>query len=320
MDKPASVSSPISGLLLAGLVITLSFSTAYSYNRASILNKQNAALREEVNKVTASFSTFEEENQKLASKIEAVEAERDNLKQAVEGFQSETSSLRNELQKISDSLGSAKEEKTYLEEILISKAKEIETIKKNYSAPVVTLPNEISVPTFAAETADTMQKLKQKDEEIRKLTDQNRVLSQKLERIYKTTNEKISEINVAKITLEETITEARKIIDTEWSAVDLGAIAVETKGSSKNSQQAPKPRQAKREGRILAINEDHGFVVVDLGKMDNIDNGTVLSLKKNGREIGKLSVLEVRDVMTACNIQTLNQGMKIEVNDPVLVQ
>ena len=31
-------------------------------------------------------------------------------------------------------------------------------------------------------------------------------------------------------------------------------------------------------------------------------------------------ILEVRDVMTACNLKDLNPNVKIEVNDPVLIQ
>ena len=77
---------------------------------------------------------------------------------------------------------------------------------------------------------------------------------------------------------------------------------------------------AKKQGRVLAINEDHGFVVVDMGKVDGIKTGMDLFLKKNGETIATLSVLEVRDVMTACNIRNLDSGRKIEINDLVSIQ
>jgi hypothetical protein len=40
---------------------------------------------------------------------------------------------------------------------------------------------------------------------------------------------------------------------------------------------------------------------------------------KAGQPIATLSVLELRDVMAACNIKDIADGQKIEINDPVSV-
>ena len=57
-----------------------------------------------------------------------------------------------------------------------------------------------------------------------------------------------------------------------------------------------------------------------MGKVDGLKNGMELYLKKGGEIVATLSVLEVRDVMTACNIKNLANGRKIEINDPVSIQ
>ena len=130
----------------------------------------------------------------------------------------------------------------------------------------------------------------------------------------------MTEINIAKIALEDTITEARKMIDNEWNTVNLGSIRVNQSSptvapSQQKSQPVARTTSSKKQGKVLAINKDHGFVVVDLGKVDGIKSDSLLILKRNNETIATLTVLEVRDVMTACNIKDLNPGKTIAVND-----
>ena len=262
----------------------------------------------ESKKLQASIETLQEENKRLLAgnekEIKALEDSFASLKQNNEALQLE-------LQKTAEGLAQATEEKTYLEEILINKTKENELLKKGS-------------PLAAANPSsqELIQKLNQKENEIKRLNEQNGILSKKLQKLYQTTNEKIAEINVAKITLEETISQARKIIDQEWNTVDLGSIPVNQSAAAPAKAKTAEParKTPKKEGRVLAVNEDHGFVIVDVGKVDGIRNDMTLYLKKGGQPVGTLSVLEVRDVMTACNIKDLSQGKKIEINDLVLTQ
>lgn len=321
MSNPAAASSTARNLFAGILIGSLAASTGltvFMFSRVTTLKKENTALAAESKKLVETMATLEEQNKSFNEKIAAIEKERDNLKEALDGFRSENQNLQTDLAKINESLGSAKEEKTFLEEMLINKNKELTEIRNNTYAPAASSASSVS--------GDVAEQLKQKDQEIQKLAEYNKVLAQKLERIYKTTNEKISQINVAKMTLEETIAEARKILDNEWNSVDLGNIEVEQPAKSapvkKQTVTAPSKkdsRKSKKEGKVLAINEEHGFVVVDLGKVDNVKNDSVIFLKQNGQDVAKLSVLEVRDVMTACNIQPLNPAVKININDPVLI-
>ena len=68
------------------------------------------------------------------------------------------------------------------------------------------------------------------------------------------------------------------------------------------------------------MNEEHGFVVVDLGRVDGIQNDSQLAVNKNGETEGTLSVLEVRDAMSACNIKDISPGHKIQINDLVSIR
>ncbi|MGH7197770.1 MAG: hypothetical protein ACREH5_03415 [Candidatus Omnitrophota bacterium] len=258
------------------------------------LQKQNHSLLKTAQKIQQTLETLETENKHL---IERTEKERNEFA----ALKEENQTLQADLKKVADDLGAAEDEKTYLEEMLIHKTREIESLRKNSAA------------NANAETVS--RQIRDKEEEIRRLSDHNKLLVDKLRRLYKTTNDKIAEINVAKMSLEETISGARDLIDSEWKTVELGSISVNAP-----AKQAEPKKPAKKEGRVLAINEDHGFVVVDVGKADGVRSDSTLFLKQNGQSIGTLTVLEVRDVMTACNIKEITQGKKIQVNDPVLVQ
>ena len=260
----------------------------------------------------------------LEDSLKKTDKEKEALKDTLEGYRREKESIQFQLQKIQDDLNAVTEEKTYLEEILINKTKEMEALKQT--------PRASAVPAVSAArvTGGGTEQLKAKDEEIRKLYEQNTLLSQKLDRLYKTTSSKIMEINVAKIALEDTIVQTRKTIDNEWNlpagqagTVNLGSIQVHQANanisSKEKTQEAPRA-VSKKQGKVLAINEDYGFVVVDLGKVDGIKNDSILVLKRNNDVIATLTVLEIRDVMTACNIKNLNDpGKKIAVNDLVSV-
>ena len=110
---------------------------------------------------------------------------------------------------------------------------------------------------------------------------------------------------------------AKKKIEDEWNTVNLGSVT--TSAVSDRQANGAGPQQPKSEGRVLAINSEHGFVVIDLGKVDNLSNETTLEVKKNGQPIATLNVLEIRDVMAACNIKDLQNGQKIEINDLVSI-
>lgn len=237
----------------------------------------------------------------LQDMVTKISQERKNLKDAIENYRRENGSIQFQLQKIQGRLDSITEEKAYLEEILVNKTKETERLKRGSSAQSMTVNTTGATGGL--------------NEEIRKLNEQNTLLSQKLERLYKTTNSKMTEINIAKIALEDTIAEARKTIDNEWNTVNLGSIRVNQSGPTAAAQTT----SSKKQGKVLAINEGHGFVVVDLGRVDGIKSDTVLTLKRNNETIATLTVLEVRDVMTACNIKDLNPGKTIAVNDQALV-
>jgi cell division protein FtsL len=287
------------------------------------LQKQNNGLNDEIQSLKETVEKKEDENGRLSERISKFEDEKKKIEDELENLKRENESLGLEAKKSEGLYQSAAEEKSYLEEILINKTKEIEKLKKQPASPAARIPAAEPAGFSQAVPADLSEKIRQKEEEIRRLTEQNAALAKKLERLYQTANQKITEISAAKIALEETIAEARKIIDNEFNTVNLGSITVD-RGTGNTFAKPEKPKEIrktpKKEGRVLAVNEDHGFVIVDMGKADGIKPDTTFALNKDGSVFGTLAVLEVRDAMSACNIKDLNPGRKIQINDLVLVQ
>jgi len=301
-------------------LLAVSAIAAFSFLRYAGLQKENFSLNGKVRKLNQSILALENENKNLGSKIEAAEKERQKLKDAIDAFKKENESIRFEVKKSEALATSATEEKTYLEDILINKTKEIDKLK---AGEVTAAPSAV----LLGNQNEMIDRLNQKEEEIRSLNEQNKILGEKLQKLYQTTDEKMREINIAKIALADTIAGAKKIIDNEYSSINLGSIAVGTPTAGRSDATTPlvehQPTirtQAKKQGRVLAINADHGFVVVDMGKVDGIKNGMNLFLKKNGETVATLSVLEIRDVMTACNIKDLAADKTVEINDLVSIQ
>ena len=295
--KPLTIS-------LTALAVLLALMSFLLFSKTQNLQKKNHSLLEESKKITESLEKAEAANRELVGKTEQ---EQKTLRESFAPLKKENESLKVAIKKAEVRASSAVEEKTYLEEMLINKTKEID-ILKNSPAAVGAVG---AVTTDAGELA---QKIKQKDEEIAKLNEQNKILADKLSQLYKTTNDKIEEINVAKIALEETVSSARKKIEEEWNTVNLGTITVDKTAGGTGKDQRTTP---KKDGRVLAINEEHGFIVIDLGKVDDLKQDGVLTVNRNGQSIATLSVLEIRDVMSACNVKDLQDGKKIQVNDSV---
>ena len=313
-------------VLFLALVVTLSCAVLYLAVENRALTKTNRSLRASGDALEAKAGKLRAKNRQLfkliarnAALVKSVDEQKKNLEETINLVKKENEAIQYEMKKLETEMNSAIEEKTYLEDMLIHKTREIDALKSQDSA---TSQNAAAIDTATATSSDISARIKEKEEAIRKLTEQNRMLSAKMDRLYQVTTGKISEINVAKIALEETVTGAKDKIDQEWNTVNLGSISVDKKDKSSEETRPSAPARSgpKTRGKVLAINEDHGFVVVNLGKIDNLNSSANLEIVREGKSIAALSVLEIRDVMAACNIKNLADGQKIQINDVVQIR
>lgn len=71
-------------------------------------------------------------------------------------------------------------------------------------------------------------------------------------------------------------------------------------------------------GRIVTINKEHNFVVIDLGKQDGIDIGNRFNVYRGELFLGLVEIIQARDRIAAADIKDIKEGMDIEINDIVV--
>lgn len=74
------------------------------------------------------------------------------------------------------------------------------------------------------------------------------------------------------------------------------------------------------EGRVLVVNREYNFIVVDIGSKDDIELGSTLTVFRAGRYVGEAQVEKVYDTMSAATIKKESKSGAISVDDSVVVQ
>lgn len=74
--------------------------------------------------------------------------------------------------------------------------------------------------------------------------------------------------------------------------------------------------------RVVAVNSDWGFVVVDAGQSRGITEATKLLVTRGSQTVGKLSIVSIQGNRTIANIlpDTLAEGMTIAPGDRVILE
>jgi chromosome segregation ATPase len=67
-------------------------------------------------------------------------------------------------------------------------------------------------------------------------------------------------------------------------------------------------------GKILAVNSDSNFVVIDLGISSGVKLGDTFNVYRDGKTIGSIAVIQVRDSISACDIKRMSTPLKIGDN------
>jgi predicted nuclease with TOPRIM domain len=86
------------------------------------------------------------------------------------------------------------------------------------------------------------------------------------------------------------------------SSVELPAIVVRPQSESVGLDMA---------GRILAVNKENGFVVIDLGEDRGIKLGQSFQVYRDNQVIGNIEVIQTRPNISACDIKRESTPIKV---------
>jgi len=71
-------------------------------------------------------------------------------------------------------------------------------------------------------------------------------------------------------------------------------------------------------GRIVTINREHDFAVIDLGREHGIDEGYRFDVYRDKTWIASIEVIQTREKIAAADIKDVEPGSRIEIDDTVI--
>ena len=113
--------------------------------------------------------------------------------------------------------------------------------------------------------------------------------------------------------LEAQVQQTQAQSQAQAQGVELGTIVVGPEGSSVSGQAAsslsveqPKEKAvtSSLEGKVLVVNKDYNFAVINLGSKDGVNAGDVFSLYHNNKYIGDIKVEKIHESMSAADFIT----------------
>lgn len=172
---------------------------------------------------------------------------------------------------------------------------------------------------------------------FRTLKNENEILSRQLKSLNSrksALDQKVQSLQEGKITVEKRLNEMDTMLTDRISQIDslkneLDAIksgkSVGTVDKKKESVELPaivvkssssglKAEAAAYKGRILAVNTDNNFVVIDLGSVAGVKIGDMFSVYRASKLIGSISVIQTRESISACDIKRMSTALKIGDN------
>ncbi|MCM8801386.1 MAG: hypothetical protein NC912_05210 [Candidatus Omnitrophica bacterium] len=99
-------------------------------------------------------------------------------------------------------------------------------------------------------------------------------------------------------------------VEEKKEVVELPPIVVKPSASSTEVEALTKPG-AFTPGKVLAVNKEHNFVIIDLGQEHGIKPGDTFRVFQADKYIGELEVIQVRKEISACDIKSQTQPIKI---------
>ena len=139
----------------------------------------------------------------------------------------------------------------------------------------------------------------------------------------------LKELEAKKTELEVRLKESEsKGQEAKSTGVELGTIIVGPETSpqvtvaqaSQVSTQKEKPSTSNLAGKILVINKDYNFAVIDLGSKDGITVGNVFSVYHKDKYIGDIKAEKVHDSMTAAGFVSGDVKNKFSEGDRVVLK
>lgn len=101
--------------------------------------------------------------------------------------------------------------------------------------------------------------------------------------------------------LEAEVQQAEAQPESQDQGVELGTIVVGSEGAGASAEQKA---AASLEGKVLVVNKDYNFVVINLGSKDGVNAQDVFALYRGNKYIGDIKVEKIHESMSAADFMS----------------
>ena len=236
--------------------------------------------------------------------------------------QAKNSALQTELE-------STKKQQQIIETKLEESKKMVSTLElklRESEGRIDTLTRDLEQEKTAKQEALTQ--VEQLGADLEKKDELSSALENKLTQVREDTKKKEAQLKELEARKSELETKLNELEAKSKSAVELGTIVVGSEAGSpgeKPSESTGKQRKkttvtSSLEGKVLVVNKDYNFVVINLGTKDGLDIGDIFSVQHNNKYIGDVKVEKVHDSMSAAGFASMEMKDKVNEGDKVLLK
>ena len=255
-----------------------------------------------------------------------LEVEMQRLKNDIEPKDRELSRLKAESMDKDMKLAKLQEEKSAIEQKLKNSEQVAEIIsadflkEKDLNKDVKTISEQIETENSTLKSR--ISELGEIAKEYNSFLAEKENMKAKIASLQSDLEDKNQEINKFKVALQENAARSQETRAETYHSpeeVDLPPIRAQkiAKLTSPSLERVGETT-AGLKGRIVTINKEHNFVVIDLGKQDGIDIGNRFNVYRGEMFLGSVEIIQARDRIAAADIKDIKEGMDIEINDTVV--
>ena len=154
------------------------------------------------------------------------------------------------------------------------------------------------------------------EKQLQEVMDKKDNIEQKYDDMQTMLSGKISQVNDLKEELDairQGATPAPEAISESRGAVELPPIVVRPQASEQPSREISMASVG--QGKVLAVNKDSNFVIVDLGEDAGVKVGDVFQVYRDDNSVASVEAIQVRKNISACDIK--KQSTVIKVGDTI---
>jgi chromosome segregation ATPase len=240
-----------------------------------------------------------------------VRSELKNLQINNEQLQRDRSTLELELNNLKRDRADLSRQLDYNKKLLDSIAQEL-VREKNDKAQIQnsykTIHNENSI--LSRQLASLNTRKVNLERNLQELKEDRNSLKRRISEMETMLTEKLGQINGLKDRIESV--KSGVPVEGKNESIELPAIVVKPQPGVPGGQDES---GATLMGRVLAVNKDNNFVIIDLGDEAGIKVGDALRVYRADKPIANIEAIQVRGNISACDIK--KQGTPIKIGDIV---